>query len=122
MLGLFQEIVPPSGADFAVFLNFGDTSFQTEAEERIAHLVIARDNFLRLYEVRRQRRTENLPSNDEEGHSSAESSYSNRLYLLRQQSLYGVVTGLASVKTLATEIDGCDRLLVSFKDAKASLL
>ncbi|PVF95861.1 hypothetical protein CPB86DRAFT_787660 [Serendipita vermifera] len=122
MLGLFQEILPPSGAEFAVFLNFGDTSFPNDAEERIVHLVVARDSFLRLYEVRRQRRTENLTSSDEERHSSTKISHSTRLYLLRQQSLHGIVTGLASVKTLSTEIDGCDRLLVSFKDAKLALL
>ncbi|CAG8726109.1 10005_t:CDS:2, partial [Acaulospora colombiana] len=84
------------------------------------HLVVARDNLLRLFEVRRQRRTENLIPSDEEPHSSTGISHSTRLYLIRQQSLYGIVTGLASVKTLATEVDGCDRLLISFKDAKST--
>ncbi|KAF8324281.1 CPSF A subunit region-domain-containing protein [Cantharellus anzutake] len=45
-----------------------------------------------------------------------------RLYLLREFRLHGVVTGLGKVQTLATSEDGLERLLVSFKDAKVSLL
>ena len=44
----------------------------------------------------------------------------NRLHLLREHRLYGIVTGLGLVKTLATKDDGLDRLLISFKDAKVS--
>jgi hypothetical protein len=44
----------------------------------------------------------------------------NRLYLLREHRLHGIVTGLGLVKTLATKDDGLDRLLISFKDVKVS--
>ncbi len=43
-----------------------------------------------------------------------------KLFLLRRHTLYGVVTGLQSVRTKASAKDGRDRILVSFKDAKVS--
>ncbi|KAG8954872.1 mRNA cleavage and polyadenylation factor subunit [Tulasnella sp. 424] len=54
--------------------------------------------------------------------SSVIPSTVTRLFLLREHRLHGNVTGLASVKTIASSDDGLDRLLISFRDAKISLL
>ncbi|OXG80075.1 protein CFT1 [Cryptococcus neoformans var. grubii Br795] len=45
-----------------------------------------------------------------------------RLHLLTQHELNGTVTGLAATRTLESTIDGLDRLIVSFKEAKMALL
>ena len=41
-----------------------------------------------------------------------------RFYFLREHRLHGIVTGIESIKTMASLEDKLDRLLVSFKDAK----
>ena len=43
-----------------------------------------------------------------------------RMHFVREHLLHGIVTGLEGVKTIATALDGLDRLIVSFKDAKVS--
>ncbi|KAG9024671.1 mRNA cleavage and polyadenylation factor subunit [Tulasnella sp. JGI-2019a] len=45
-----------------------------------------------------------------------------RLFLLREHRLHGIVTGIQRVKTIASSEDGMDRILISFKDAKISLM
>ncbi|KAK4687316.1 cleavage and polyadenylation specificity factor subunit 1, partial [Tremellales sp. Uapishka_1] len=45
-----------------------------------------------------------------------------KLHLLCQHQLHGTVTGLAAIRTIESSVDGMDRLLVSFKDAKMALL
>jgi len=40
------------------------------------------------------------------------------LYLIRKHHLHGIVTGVQGVRTVASQQDNLDRLLVSFKDAK----
>jgi len=116
MLGVFHELLPPSGAEFAAFVNFGNTTLQSNNGEYITHLAVARDNFLRLYEIRSVPQAVENVSTKEDVKSLEDAM--PQLFLLRQHSLHGVVTGLASVQTLASEIDQRDRLLVSFKDAK----
>ncbi|ORY33060.1 cleavage and polyadenylation specific protein [Naematelia encephala] len=45
-----------------------------------------------------------------------------KLHLVARHSLHGTVTGLAGLRTIESSVDGLDRLLVSFKDAKMALL
>ncbi|KAG8903754.1 mRNA cleavage and polyadenylation factor subunit [Tulasnella sp. 403] len=45
-----------------------------------------------------------------------------RLHLLREHRLHGSITGLGVVKTITTSEDGLDRLVISFRDAKISLM
>ncbi|KDQ53751.1 hypothetical protein JAAARDRAFT_136615 [Jaapia argillacea MUCL 33604] len=45
-----------------------------------------------------------------------------RFYFVREHRLHGIVTGLDSVKIMASLDDKLDRLLVSFKEAKVALL
>jgi cleavage and polyadenylation specificity factor subunit 1 len=118
MLGVFHELLPPSGAEFAAFVNFGATTLSSNNSEYIIHLAVARDNFLRLYEIKRDSSTaENLVNGGKQDEKLLTDA-TPRLFLLRQHSVHGIITGLASVQTLASEVDQRDRLLVSFKDAK----
>jgi cleavage and polyadenylation specificity factor subunit 1 len=41
-----------------------------------------------------------------------------RFYFLREHRLHGIVTGMASIKIMASLEDKLDRLLISFQDAK----
>jgi hypothetical protein len=43
---------------------------------------------------------------------------SRKLHLLTRHQLHGTITGLAALRTIESSVDGLDRLLVSFKDAK----
>jgi len=118
MLGVFHELLPPSGAEFAAFVNFGTTTLSSNNSEYIIHLAVARDNFLRLYEIRRDSSTaENLVNGSKQDEKPLKDA-TPRLFLLRQHSVHAIITGLAAVQTLASEVDQRDRLLVSFKDAK----
>ena len=45
----------------------------------------------------------------------------NRFYFLREHRLHGIVTGVERIRTVTSQEDKLDRLLVSFKDAKVGL-
>jgi len=45
-----------------------------------------------------------------------------RLHLLAVHQLHGTITGLAALRTIESSVDGLDRLLVSFKDAKVCFI
>ncbi|KAG8863922.1 mRNA cleavage and polyadenylation factor subunit [Serendipita sp. 405] len=119
MLGIYNEILPPSGVEFAVFLNLGDLSFSHQLSVQFKHLAVGRSNVLRIYEVR-QHLADTDSEDKPEIRSPEHTGY--RLHLLRQHLLHGIITGLAAVQTLASDADGRDRLLVSFEDAKLALL
>jgi hypothetical protein len=40
------------------------------------------------------------------------------LHLVASHQVHGIITGLAPLRTIESTVDGLDRLLVSFKDAK----
>lgn len=54
--------------------------------------------------------------------ASKEGSGQPKLWHLRTKTLFGAVTGLQTTKTIESEADSKDRLLVSFRDAKIALL
>ncbi|KAI6016186.1 CPSF A subunit region-domain-containing protein [Pisolithus marmoratus] len=45
-----------------------------------------------------------------------------RFYLVKEHAVYGTITGMEKVRTISSNEDQLDRLLVSFKDAKIALL
>ncbi|KAF8318712.1 hypothetical protein DL93DRAFT_2225607 [Clavulina sp. PMI_390] len=157
---LHQEIVRPSGVEYAISLNLvGPLDVSSSSDVQIlGNLVVARANVLKVFEVRRQlvdpSRTNlgapehNLrasggpldgPQDDVEMDGQGDGfvsmgelktrtraevnskPYETRLYLLREHSLHGIVTGLDKIRTISSSEDGLDRLLVSFKDAKIAL-
>ncbi|EPQ29659.1 uncharacterized protein PFL1_02879 [Pseudozyma flocculosa PF-1] len=81
----------------------------------LCQLVTARDDLLRIYDVRQQ-----TPSASSD--AALQDADGARLFLVREHRIFGSITGLQSVSTPETEADGRQRLLVSFKDAKLALL
>ncbi|KAN0059656.1 mRNA cleavage and polyadenylation factor subunit [Thecaphora frezii] len=122
-----SQQLPPSGASHAVWLSLSSPAPARSASARAAEpsswyahrgqplcqLVTARDDVLRLYDARSVAANVGAVAGDGEV---------VRLHLLREHRVFGNVTGLCSVSTIASEQDGRDRLLVSFKDAKVALL
>ena len=69
----------------------------------LSHAVLARDDVLRVFEVRAL-------------HGAV------KLHQVRMHRLFGEVTGIRRVRTIASQYDGRDRLLLSFRDAKLALM
>lgn len=69
----------------------------------LSHAVLARDDVLRVWEVRAL-------------HGGV------KLHQVRMHRLFGEVTGIRRVRTIASQYDGRDRLLLSFRDAKLALM
>lgn len=103
-----HERVPASGFEHGAAVQLtaadvGDACAWPEHRGALqCHVVLARDNMLRVYEVR--------------------AKDGAKLVHVRQHRLLGEVTGLCAVRTMASHVDGRERLLVSFRDAKMALL
>ncbi|PWN49464.1 hypothetical protein IE53DRAFT_142664 [Violaceomyces palustris] len=117
---IHSQLLPPNGASYAASLRLTSPVSKlricdqfSHRGELLSHVVIARDSSLRVFEVR-------LPSQSTIHSTNKEKDA--RFFHLKDHNLFGVVTGLHKVETIATTEDGKDRLLVSFKDAKMSLL
>ncbi|KAK0549644.1 mRNA cleavage and polyadenylation factor subunit [Tilletia horrida] len=127
---LHNQLAAASGAAFTVALNLNLPPAPTSEEVRslaqtawpakrgrlLGNVVIARDDTLRVYEVR-----EPLLSRASEA-ARVPQLAEGESFEGEAVQLFGNVTGLAKVKTIASAEDGRDRLLVSFKDAKIALL
>nr|VWP00056.1 Amidohydrolase family protein [Ganoderma boninense] len=194
MHALRQEILPPSGVEYATCLNLtpstlSDPSPSSHSGRALCNVVVARSNFLRIFEVREEpvpvsaqkehekerhaavrKGTEAVEGEVEmdpsgegfvsmgavkngivhlfhlvdclcdfpkvslltplshsqstgvNGAGAARPPMVNRLYLVREHRLHGIVTGLEAVRTVHSLDDKLDRLVVSFKDAKIALL
>lgn len=57
MYGLFNELLPPSGVDYVVWLRLTGASSLRRTDAR-QHLVVARGNRLRVFELRTETRPE----------------------------------------------------------------
>ncbi|KAF9235610.1 CPSF A subunit region-domain-containing protein [Melanogaster broomeanus] len=150
MHALKHDILPPSGVEFAVALNFTPPTPST-----FVNIITARSNFLRVYDVREQplsvsdhaqserdkrarvrKGTEAVEGEvemDQAGEgwvnmgavkstAKQEPATTFHFYLIREYTLHGTVTGIDRVCTMSSNDDKLDRLLVSFKDAKIALL
>jgi cleavage and polyadenylation specificity factor subunit 1 len=92
----YSELVPPSGVTQSIALSF--------TSSRANNLVVARTSLLQIFEVK-----------------SSDQSTDSRLALVAEYRLSGTVTNLGRV-ALEKLQSGGDALLVSFRDAKLSLL
>jgi hypothetical protein len=102
MHALHQEILAPSGVEFAAWLKLTTGKGPEEEEGVLSNVVVARSNLLRVFELRKI-------TADKEHY---------KFYHIRTHRLHGIVTGLEGVRVLGSLDDGRDRLLVAFKDAK----
>ncbi|KAF2221712.1 CPSF A subunit region-domain-containing protein [Elsinoe ampelina] len=99
----YSELLPPTAVTHAISLRFLNRAH--------TNLVVARTSLLQIFEVKTR------PAWDREDEDAA----GPKLVLIGEYPLAGVVTSLAKVKAADTKTGG-EALLISFKDAKVSLL
>ena len=110
-----HEMVPPSGLAHGTTLclfaveTLGTPQWPSHRGRFAGHLVAARDNCLHIFEIREKEQAVCLPADQSLVH-------------LRTHHLYGEVTGIQCVRTIASQYDRRDRVLISFRDAKLALM
>ncbi|KAL9936254.1 hypothetical protein V8E36_005096 [Tilletia maclaganii] len=144
---LHNQLASPAGAAYTVALNLSGPPSQARARGTawpakrgtlLGNVVLARDDCLRVYEVREPPSSPGVKNGSgsgatgavdglqapelREGESFEGVATRARFHMLCSHQLFGIVTGVAKVRTIASAEDGRDRLLVSFKDAKIALL
>ncbi|KAK0527587.1 mRNA cleavage and polyadenylation factor subunit [Tilletia horrida] len=141
---LHNQLALPAGAAFTAALNLslppaptleqararaaqGHEAWPAKRGRLLGNVVLARDDCVRVYEVREpgpdaHTHAHGLGPELREGESFDGEPVQARFHMLCSHQLFGVVTGLAKVRTIASAEDSRDRLLVSFKDAKIALL
>lgn len=135
--GYHHQELAPSGCSHAIFLHLHYHSpAPSTSQQAYQHrgrlqtqLVTARDDVLTIYDVYGQPHASASTIPGISRHTATSSVSSNtsacshkNLVISRNHTLFGAVTGLQRVQTLASDKDSRDRLLVSFKDAKLALL
>ncbi|KAF4556011.1 CFT1-like protein [Elsinoe fawcettii] len=98
----YSELIPPTAVTHAISLRFLNRTF--------TNLVVAKTSLLQVFDIRA------VASTGAEGNDAG-----SKLVLIGEYPLAGIVTSLAKVKAADTKTGG-EALLVSFKDAKVSLL
>ncbi|KAM0789430.1 hypothetical protein ACM66B_000255 [Microbotryomycetes sp. NB124-2] len=100
--------LPASGVSHVLSVRLVATDEVAPSQRNVInHVITARGSLLQVWEVR------------ETGSGAAARA---KLHHLVTRRLHGHVTSLARIRTLASKLDGADRVLVSFKDAKMALL
>ncbi|BGP26347.1 cleavage and polyadenylation specificity factor subunit 1 [Rhodotorula toruloides] len=122
LTAIHRSAVPPSGASLAVSCTLAPpppspSSSSNGRRTRTGHLVTARNNVVRVYEV-----VEHANMQHQTTSSSSSSSPHYVLSHLLTRRLPGTITAIEAVKTLSTKRDGCERLLIAFEWAKMSLM
>ncbi|PWY99208.1 hypothetical protein BCV70DRAFT_201410 [Testicularia cyperi] len=136
--GYLRQELAPSGCSHAVLLHLHYHSPPpSRSQSRFRHrgklvsqLVTARDDVLRIYDIYHNpphassssSSSSTAASFSASASSSSSAGSSHRIVLAKEHSIFGTVTGLQRIQTLASDKDGRDRLLVSFADAKLALL
>ena len=95
--GAIVQLTVPDAPDAHVF------QWPPHRGRLVSHAVLARDDVLRIFEVRERDGT-------------------TVLVQVRMHRLFGEVTGVRRVRTLASQYDGRDRVLLAFADAKLALM
>ncbi|KAM0749012.1 hypothetical protein T439DRAFT_382097 [Meredithblackwellia eburnea MCA 4105] len=107
--GYHRQLLPCSGQSHALSCRLitSHPPAPSPDHEIISQLVTARNNFIQIWNVFEH-------NNNDNNHA--------KLHLLYEKRLHGHITHIARVRTLASKKDGADRVLISFKDAKMSLM
>lgn len=121
MFAYQKQSLPPSGFAFSVSCRITPSCLKANhyshlhKQSPVSHnLIVARGNFVQIYEVYQDTQPKETHQND----ASSTLTPSYRLCHLAQHLLHGVVTGISAIRTLETAEDGLDRILISFTDAK----
>lgn len=113
------ELIPPSAVTQAISLPFCSSSS--------TNLIVAKTSLLQVFSIKNvQRTSSHQQDSNEEQSLEGEGGFAKletkaRLVLVGEYSLSGTVTSLARIKSADTKSGG-EALLVSFKDAKVSLI
>ncbi|CAO1623055.1 unnamed protein product [Parajaminaea phylloscopi] len=104
----YSQILPPTSPSHAVTARLtagcSSASYPASRGTLQSHLVTARDDTIQVWEVRSR------PGEEP------------KLWHLRTKTFFGSITGLHATRTIESESDARDRILLSFKDAKIALL
>jgi len=115
----YTELIQPSAVTHAISLSFCSSSS--------TNLIVAKTSLLQVFSVKSvQRTSSHQQDSNEEQSLEGEGGFAKletkaRLVLVGEYSLSGTVTSLARIKSADTRSGG-EALLVSFKDAKVSLI
>lgn len=124
---IHRQHLPPSGVEFAcqasltpsTLSRYSDVIAPPEGRPRpITNLIVARSTFVHVFELCVFSSIETAGASDKPPRRKADYS----LVHVCEHRLHGRVTGIQRLTTLDTHDDGLDRLLVSFQDAKMTLL
>ncbi|XP_077022611.1 cleavage and polyadenylation specificity factor subunit 1 isoform X2 [Tamandua tetradactyla] len=109
MYAVYKQAHPPTGLEFSMYCNFFSNS------ER--NLVVAGSSQLYVYRLNRD--AEALTKNDRSTEGKAHREHREKLELVASFSFFGNVMSMASVQLAGAKRDA---LLLSFKDAKLSVV
>ncbi|KAI8451017.1 CPSF A subunit region-domain-containing protein [Phakopsora pachyrhizi] len=121
---IHRQHLAPSGVEYACQLSITPSTLRRschtlsplKSSRPITNLIVARATVLNLYELHR------LEDDSQDGGNKISHGPRHRLVHVREHRFHGKVTGLQSIVTLDTAEDGLDRLLISFEDAKMTLM
>ncbi|KAF3407384.1 hypothetical protein DPV78_000099 [Talaromyces pinophilus] len=108
----YTEVLPPSGVTHAVSAPFTSATAQ--------NLIVVKTSLLQIYTLVTERATASLPENGQQAAEGVKNEVT-KLHLQAEYDLYGTVTDISPVKILKSRSGG-DALLLSFRNAKLSLI
>ncbi|KAI9608185.1 hypothetical protein KEM48_003453 [Puccinia striiformis f. sp. tritici PST-130] len=127
---IHRQHLPPSGVEFScqasltpsTLSRYSDVILSSRSRPKpITNLIIARSTLLQVFELcLTDDDFENNHLRNHEENKNKKKKY--KLFHVCEHRLHGRVTGIQRLTTLDTQEDGLDRLLVSFQDAKMTLL
>ncbi|KAI7953963.1 hypothetical protein MJO28_006510 [Puccinia striiformis f. sp. tritici] len=128
---IHRQHLPPSGVEFScqasltpsTLSRYSDVILSSRSRPKpITNLIIARSTLLQVFELclTDDDDFENNHLRNHEENKNKKKKY--KLFHVCEHRLHGRVTGIQRLTTLDTQEDGLDRLLVSFQDAKMTLL
>ncbi|PLW07812.1 hypothetical protein PCANC_21051 [Puccinia coronata f. sp. avenae] len=126
---IHRQHLPPSGTEFSCQASLTPSTLSRYSDRILTHknrpkpitnLIIARSTFLQVFELCLL--DEDLPQHNNLVAHEEKKKKNYKLFHVCEHRLHGRVTGVQRLTTLDTQEDGLDRLLVSFQDAKMTLL
>lgn len=111
---VYTELISPTAVTHAVSLPF--------TQSKALELVVAKTNLIQVFGLRSPQHVSTQQQRLENGYNhDGQHDIKTRLYLVGEYQLSGTITSLAAVKTQNTKSGG-EALLISFRDAKVSLV
>ncbi|KAL9093951.1 MAG: hypothetical protein Q9165_003874 [Trypethelium subeluteriae] len=116
----YTELIPPTAVEHSVVLPF--------TSPKASNLVVAKTSLLQIFELKNVTELTTRPADGAQDNNTVEGSLSTqrsesrtKLVLVSEHAVSGVITSLACI-SIQNSKSGGNALLVSFQDAKLSLL